>query len=202
MKRISIGIIAGCMLISVKAQPVKEIFITTPDVALLPLTAAHRMDLIDLYMNDQEAVVQNSFGDKVVLNHLTENYLNIQSGNATTELFILTLANESRIIGLIQTVCAPVCDSRLEFYSLKWKKLDTDLFISLEGKSGFIKEDADSPALDITLMEYHYDAEKQCLSQTYNTPAYASPEDREIIERTIREKNLTYQWNGIRFVRH
>jgi hypothetical protein len=199
MKKIWTGIIAGCMLLSVNAQTMKEIFITTPDVVLLPLSADARMDLIDLYTDGREAVALNSLDDKVVLNCLTDNYLKIQSGNATTELFFLTMVNESKLIGLIQTVCAPVCDSRLEFYSLKWKKLGADLFISPAPKSCFVEDSLDFPALDIVLMEFHYDEEKQCLSQTYNTPAYLSPEDREIIARSIKAESKVYQWNGIRF---
>jgi hypothetical protein len=195
-KRMGTGIIAGCMLISAEAQTIKEIFITIPDVTLLPLSADHRMDLVDLYTEGLEAAVQNSFGDTVVLNHLTDNYLSIQSGNATTEIFLLTLVNESQIIGLIQTICAPVCDSRLEFYTPKWKTLDTDLFISLEDKSWFTGTDAGFPVLDITLMEFHFDTKKQCLLQTYNTPGYANPE----IMQPLRTKTRIYQWNGIRFV--
>jgi hypothetical protein len=199
MKRIGVGIIAGFILISVNAQTMRDVFITIPDAILLPLSAGDRMDLIDLYTESLEAVVQNEFGDKIVLNCLTEDYLSFQSGNATTELFLLTLVNESQIIGLIQTVCAQICDSRPEFYSLKWKKLNPDLFISPAEKSYFIADTADFPALDIALMEFHYDAEKQCLSQTYNTPAYLSSEDREIIARNTRQETKVYQWNGARF---
>jgi hypothetical protein len=200
MEKIWIGIIVGCMLISSsKAQTIKEIFIASPDVMLLPLSANNRMDLIDLYMGGQDATVSNSLGDKVVLNYLTDNYLRLQSGNAVTEMFFLTLINESQIIGLIQTVGAPVCDSRPEFYSLKWKKLDADLFISPAEKSRFMEDTTDFPFLDIELMEFHYDAEKQCLLQTYNTPDYVSPEDKETLPLNVREKTKIYQWNGIRF---
>jgi hypothetical protein len=41
-----------------------------------------------------------------------------------------TKINDSKIVGLIQTVCAPVCDSYLEFYTTAGKKLHTTAFNS------------------------------------------------------------------------
>jgi hypothetical protein len=199
MKRIWVGIIVGSMLVSAKAQTIKEIFISLPEVALLPLSTNDRMDLIDLYTEGREASIQNSFGDTVILNRLEESYLSIQSGNATTEIFFLTLVNESKIIGLIQTVCAPICDSRLEFYSLKWKKLNPDLFTSPVGRSWFVEEEPDFLVLDIALMKFHYDPEKQHLSQMYNTSACVSAEEQKVTTENAGEKIKIYQWNGLRF---
>jgi hypothetical protein len=65
-------------------------------------------------------------------------------------------------------------------------------------QSWFICENAAFP-LDISFMELHYDPEKQLLSQTYQTSSYLSQEDRQIIEKNIREKVKEYKWNGIRF---
>jgi hypothetical protein len=184
----------------VKAQTINEIFVSVPETELLTLATNNRLVLIDLYLKGEEASVENSFGDKVYLNCLTDDYLSIRSGNTATEIFLLTLVNESQIIGLIQTVCAPVCDSRLEFYTLKWKKLDTELFIIPAGsKSWFIRENIGFPSLDIALTEFHYDAENQILSQTYNTSSCLNMEDEKTIEQDTTEKTKAYKWNGVRF---
>jgi hypothetical protein len=199
IKKIGLGIISGCVLISADAQTIKDTFVSFPESMLAPLNTNNRLDLIDMHLAGQEAVVKNALGNDVFLRNFTEDYLYIQSGNLTVELFFLTLVNESKLIGVIQTVCAPVCDSRLEFYTLNWKKLDTESFISLVDKFWFLEENQDFTALDISLMEFHYDAEKQLLSQTYNTPSYLNREDKEKTDLFIRKKNKEYEWNGIRF---
>jgi hypothetical protein len=183
---------------TIQAQTIREVFISVLSPEMLLLSSNNRMDLLDLYANDKKAVIQNVLGDEVSLNHLTDDYLRIQSGNLTTELFLLTMINESHLIGLIQTVCAPLCDSRMEFYTVSWKKLNSETFISPVDQSWFICENAAFP-LDISFMELHYDSEKQLLSQTYQTPSYLSQEDRQTIEKNIREKVKEYKWNGIRF---
>jgi hypothetical protein len=175
---------------AVFAQNLKELFISALTPELLPLSTANRLDLCDLYAAGKDARIINAFEEEVSLTRLTDDYLKIQTGNSTTELFLLTLVNESRLIGFIQTVCAPVCDSRLEFYSLSGKKLNAETFVSLDDPSPFIPENADTPAGGITLEELHYDPEKQILARTFNIPFYLNPEAAE-----------EYKWNEIRFCR-
>jgi hypothetical protein len=184
MKRIFLALLLASTMISIQAQTMKDVFTSIPELGLLPLSTNDRLDLLDLYLNDKEAVVKNAFGDEVFLTHLTDDYLNIQSGNSTTEIFILTLINESKLIGLIQTVCSPACDSHLAFYSINWKNLDPEAFIS--------------PGLSDSFLEFHCDSEKQLLLQTDNIPAYLNFED-EIDREKKPEETKEYKWNGLRF---
>jgi hypothetical protein len=101
---------------TIHAQTVREVFVSALSPELLLLSTNNRLDLLDLYENGKDAAVKNVFGDEVSLKRLTDDYLQIQSGNSTTELFLLTMINDSHLIGLIQTVCAPACDSYLEFH--------------------------------------------------------------------------------------
>jgi hypothetical protein len=199
MKRIYLGILLGSILFSLNAQTVKEVFISFPESEMLLLSANARMDLVDLYLNNRPAVVNNNFEDSVSLVQMTDDYLKFESGNSTTEIILLHLVNESQIVCFIQTVCAPVCDSQLEFYTVSWKKLNSETFIHPVGVSGFIEENETLSVLDIPLMEFHYNPEKQRLIQTYNTPSYLSLEDKKIIEPYIKETEREYQWDGLKF---
>jgi hypothetical protein len=124
------------------------------------------------------------------------------------ELVILPLVNDSKIVCLIQTACAPVCDSSLEFYTISWKKLNPDLFISPAEKQGFLKEGL-NPAeqkirnvlipFDISLMQFHFDPETQELFQYYRTPEYVSPDDKQKAEIFLRDTPCIFKWNQIRF---
>jgi len=187
------------MITSLNAQTAKEAFITFPESSLLPLSTNTRLDLIDLYRINENAVIENDLADSVSILQLQDDYIHIQSGNLNMEIIILSMINESKVICVIQTISTPVQDSNLEFYTINWKKLDSKAFINPVDKSWFIKESDDFPALDISLMKFNYDSEKQTLLQTYTTPSYLSIEDQKRIEGHIKESNKEYKWNGIQF---
>ncbi|MDR0507955.1 MAG: DUF3256 family protein [Dysgonamonadaceae bacterium] len=197
MKNAVFGILMGFMTVWANAQTAKDLFVSLPD--LLTLDVNSRLDLIDLYTVGEKAVVKNAFNDEISLVCLTDDYLSVKSGNMTVELFLLSLVNESKMIGLIQTSCAPICDSRLEFYALSWKKISPEMFIQMADQSWFIKAKDDFPAIDLSLMELHYNADKQLLTQTYNSPAYLSLEDKKAAAQNILENTKEYKWTGIRF---
>jgi len=192
-----------------QGQTASELFVKLPEPALLPLTVSDRLDLIDLYKAGEKATVKNSFEDSCSIIRLTDNYLQIQTGKNTTELFLLPMINDSKIVGLIQTVCAPVCDSRLEFYTTTWKKLAPSVFITFAGKNDFLKDSVNIDneevknvliPLDISLMQLHYDPEKQELQQYYTTPKYLSEPDRAKIKPYLKEAPKLFKWNLTRFV--
>ena len=192
----------------VQAQTVSELFVNLPEPALLTLTASDRMDLIDMYKAGEKAVVKNQFDDSCSILCMTDDYLLIQTGKNTLELFLLPMINDSKIAGLIQTVCAPVCDSRLEFYTTAWKKLATPVFITFAGNCDFLKEEINPEEeivknalipLDISLMQLHYDPDKQELQQYYTTPEYLSETDRDNVMPYLKENPKRFKWNQIRF---
>jgi len=189
---------------SVQCQTASEMFVKISDPAFLPLTVSDRMDLIDLYKSGEKATVKNSFEDSCSITRMTDDYLQIQTGGNTTELFLLPMINDSKIAGLIQTVCAPVCDSRIEFYTTSWKKLAASAFITLAGKNDFLKDNVNINneevknaliPLDISLMQLHYDPDKKELQQYFTTPEYLSKPDRIKVMPYLKETPKRFKWN-------
>jgi hypothetical protein len=208
MKKIFIFIYICLTAVSMKGQTADELFISMPESMLLTLSETNRLDLIDLYKAGQKAEVINLLEDSCVILNLSDNYLEIKAGNYKMELLVLTLVNDSKIVCLIQTVCAPVCDSSLAFYTTNWKKLNADLFFAPAGISGFLKENIQPDEqkvknaltpLDISLMQFHFDREKQELLQYYNTPEYVSQDDRKKAEVFLKDSPLIFKWNQTRF---
>jgi len=109
---------------------------------------------------------------------------------------------------LIQTVCAPVCDSRIEFYTTSWKKLAASVFVTLAGKNDFLKDSINPDneevknaliPLDISLMQLHYDPDKKELQQNFTTPEYLSKPDRIKAMPYLKETPKRFKWNLTRF---
>jgi hypothetical protein len=193
---------------SIQGQTASELFVKLPESAFLPLAVSDRLDLIDMYKSGGKATVKNSFEDSCSIIRLTDDYLQVQTGKNTMELFLLPMINDSKIVGLIQTVCAPVCDSYIEFYTTAWKKLATSAFITLAGKNDFLKDSVNIDneevknaliPLDISLMQLHYDPENRELQQYYTTPEYLSEPDRAKAKPYLKETPKVFKWNLTHF---
>ena len=184
---------------SLQAQTAKEAFISLPENRLVDLNAYARMDLVDLYEAGLPAVVKNSFDDTLILEKLTPDYLRLNTGQGSLQLIVLRMINDSQLYCLIHTVCASVCDSRLEFYSLSWNRLPSDTFITPASSSFFIEENPDFPSLDIALMQWVYEPETVVLQQMYTAPDYLSLDDRRTIQAFVKTRTKDYRWTGVRF---
>jgi len=192
----------------VQAQTISELFIKFPEPALLTLTVSDRMDLVDMYKAGKEMTVRNLIGDSCSILQMTNDYIQIRAGKNTMELFLLPMINDSKIVGFIQTVCAPVCDSQLEFFTTSWKKLTASVFITFADKYGFLKEGINLDEekiknalipLDISLMRLHYEPEKKELQQYYTTPEYLSETEREKVMQYLIDAPKIFRWNQTRF---
>ncbi|MDR2805037.1 MAG: DUF3256 family protein [Dysgonamonadaceae bacterium] len=192
-------LIACRFALTAQAQTTKEAFIALPESLSVDLNAYSRMDLIDLYHAGLPATVKNSFGDTLTLEVLTPEYLRLHTGKGSLQLILLTMINDSPLYCLIRTVCSPVCDSRMEFYSPSWNRLQTETFITPAPPSFFIEENPAFPCPDISLMQWTYDPETAVLQQIYTALDYLNPDDRQTVQPLVKTAAKQYSWTGMRF---
>ena len=207
MKKVAL-LFLGLLSICCNAQDISSVFGNMPKDLILLVDSIQRQDLLDLYKNKASANIKDKLNGDVTLSALKEDFIELHSGNFSIQIALLKLVNDSKIIFLIQTVCAPVCDSQLSFYTTDWKPLDTSDFIFPANASWFIKDDADktgedfinaSKSLDMDLMQFHFNPEKLELTQTYTTPQYLSKEDRKAIEPFLKQEPKVFIWEKMRF---
>jgi len=191
-----------------QAQTAEKLFLSMPESLLLTLTKPDRMELVELYKGGLTATVENQMDDSCFLTRMTDDYLQIQEGKSSLEIIVLPMVNDSKIIALIRTACAPVCDSYLAFYTVNWKQLNTNVFITPVKKDRFIKDGVNPDAqevrnalipLDISLMQFRYNPDTRELLQYYNTPQYLSAEDREKAAPYLKDTPVIFKWNQSRF---
>jgi hypothetical protein len=190
------------------AQTAEKVFASMPESMLLTLTEINRLELVELYKGELPAAVENQMGDSCFLTHMTDDYLQIREEKNSLELIVLPMINDSKVICLIRTVCAPLCDSNLEFYTVNWKKLNADVFITPASKAQFIKDGVDFDEqkvrnalvpLDISLMQFRYDPDSRELLQYYNTPQYLGADDKEKARFYLKDAPVAFKWNQTRF---
>jgi hypothetical protein len=184
---------------SLSAQTTKEAFVSLPENLSPDLGPYARMDLIDLYQSGLPAAIPNSFGDTIRMESFTPNALKISSGAASLQLVVLNLINDSQLYLLIHTVCGPVCDSHLSFYSPAWNRLQPDPFIAPADPFFFLTGNAPHPPPSLPLMQWDYDTETSVLRQTYTAPQSLSADDRARLQPHLAVPAKEYRWNGLRF---
>jgi len=199
MNKITLLFISLFVISGLHAQTAQEAFLSLPESMLIDLNVNARKDLVDLYQASQEAVVENLLGDSVSIEKMTPDYLLLKAGNGNLQIIVLQMVNDSKLYCLIQTVCAPVCDSRIEFYSVSWKQLDTYTFITPFPQTDFIRTIDNSPLPDRVFMQYIYLPETSSLQQICNTPQSLSTEDQKTIQVLLKENVKEFKWNGFRF---
>jgi len=207
MKKVAIFFF-GLLSIYCNAQDISSVFGNMPKNLILLVDSIPRQDLLDLYKSNMSANIKDKLNGNTTLNALTEDFIELKSSNSSMQIALLRLVNDSKIILLIQTVCAPVCDSRLSFYTTDWKPLDASDFILPANASWFIKDDTDQTgedfinapkSLDMDLMQFRFNPEKLELIQTYTTPQYLSKEDREAIDPFLKQEPKIFVWRKTGF---
>jgi hypothetical protein len=191
----------------VQGQTASDLFVKLPE-SFLPLNDSERLALINFYKAGEATTLKNRFEDSCSILRLTDEYIQVQTGGNTMELVRLPMVNDSKVIGLIQTVCVPVCDSHLAFYTTGWKKLNTSVFITLADKYDFLKDGINMEdetvtnaliPLDISLMQLRYEPEKQTLEQYYTTPDYLSETEKTKAKPYLKDTPKPFKWNLSRF---
>ena len=204
MKRFIASWIFICFLFVGKAQKMEECFIRMPDDLVFQLEEAWRKDLVDLYKSGKPAALENTMQGMSVLIKLSDNYLLLQSTESSTvELKLLSLINNTHIICMIETVYAPIADSRISFYSTGWQQLPSDnIFIPVD-ESWFWKEHASSqeylPQSEVFLLKYSLSDENEILTAEYMTPLFLDDENQQQMNPFLKSEPKTYKWKSGRF---
>lgn len=190
------------------AQNISTLFVEMPRDILFILTDNNRKDMVDLYVNEKEASVLNIMGGDSKLIQLNENYIKLQlTTQNTVEIKLLPLVNKTQIICVVQTACAPVCDSRISFYTTKWEPIENNGLVKPFTVQNFLnnseleteKRQNALASLDTQFFQYQLNPDNNDLSVFYTTPEYLGIEEQKEVEPYLTHKPLVLHWNNTRF---
>lgn len=110
-----------CCTTLVNGQTMGDLFKAMPSELLPGLSEGNKTMLL---VDTGQTSVPYALGEVGKRVH-SDDHLLLQTSNVgTIELKLLPIAQDSMIICVIRTVCAQACDSRIEFYTTGWEKLD------------------------------------------------------------------------------
>jgi len=166
-----------------------EIFKQMPDSIVPYMTANNRLDFIDFINSNMKAEVTNMLGGKSKLSKLTYKYMHLQLNEAASiEMRLLPVKKavdgSDQIICMIRNYGKDIRDCSMDFYSLKWKRLNPKVYFDypLGSKMFVAKLDENEPVLTL-IPGYQLD-----------TPANEEQE-------TIALPSIKFKWEG-RFVNY
>lgn len=186
------------------------LFAIMPDELLMSVEVNRRKDMIDLFHSGQKAQVENKLEGKATLTALTENFLSVDlSDNSNMQIKLFPTADSTYIIAVINTVCGPACDSRIDFYDQNWKVLEQKYYIELPSINDFItipekssdEQKYDAGVIDMVLMQYSFDPQNDTIKISFQPKEYMLEEMYKRVEPYLNEQPIQFRWDGKKFIR-
>lgn len=212
VKKLVVFLFVVCMGVgSLSAQLAKTCFTNMPDSLSPLLTAVNRADFIDFLESKMKAEVTNRFGGKSEMTELTSDYICVQiTPRSSWQMKLLAVNDSTRLICTVSTVCAPVCDSHINFYTTDWKELPSTSYLpSVPDMDNFIAPASDTADVyryqdarlqaDMLLMKADLSSKDATLTFTFTTPDYMEKEAAEKLKPFLR-RPVSYVWKEGKFV--
>jgi len=105
------------------SQTIESVYTNMPDVLNPTLSKQNRLELLEYFKVGQSDSVTNRFGNQAYITVFDSVYQVIKVKNTLVSTFEIKLFNINGnvpIVGIISTVCAPVCQSAIQFYDTAW----------------------------------------------------------------------------------
>lgn len=119
-------LLTACTILSLTASAqmrMRDVFAQLPDSVLPYMTKNNRLDCIDFIENNMEARVKNRFDQHVILDKLTEDYLQLRTSTSSyVEMKLIPQGNDT-LICVNRTYMGTTSDSEARLYDRKWTML-------------------------------------------------------------------------------
>ena len=191
------------------AQNMKSVFIAMPDSITPLLSQVNKEDCVDFLDSNMKAEVTNRFGGKTEMKVLTDDYVLMQTTpGSTLEMKLFPVNDSTKVVCMVKTVCASVCDSEIRFYASDWsKELSKDDFLQRPDVEAFyLPQDSITEEYTLTRKKADMDLMKASLSKDdasltfiYTTPEYMNKEDKEKLLPSLRKEPIVLQWQDGKF---
>lgn len=207
MKR-RIQLLLGCIatVATMHGMPIDSLFASMPTDLLPFVSRDNRLDCLDLYNSNMQAVAQNELGERTRLVRKTADYLRLKISEASwMELKLLPAGNDT-LVGVVHTVLTPAADSRVAFYTTTWQARNDVQVPRPDTETFWAKPDS----IDVTLFEQWkvaaggpwiaatFSPDNDRLTYTLSTDMVRT-DWRDDVARCLRQ--IVFQWDGKAFTR-
>lgn len=184
--RVTLIIVSLFIALGSSAQTkMSQVLKLMPDTIVPYLSENNKLDLIDFMDSNMKAEVRNQFEGKTELTLLTDDFASLTLNEATQlDMRLLTVSepvdSASQIICLVSTYGSDARDSEIDFYSLKWRKLDATKYIQHPAQIFTAQLDSQQAQMVLTISNF--------------TERPANEEQKE-----TEKMSFSLNWDGKRF---
>ena len=188
----------------VSGQKINHYFVDMPAAFYPLLNSSLRLELMEYYKSEKRDTIQNVFGKKtqILAYDSVGNYLSIQSAaNSRFEMKLLYTADSTLTIGIINTVCAPICSSGIHFYDKNWHEIKSD-FPKLTTNDWLTSSDQLIEGLSISniiktpFLEFTFNSNSNTVAAKNNSLDYLSLEDKKSVEPFVNKENIKLEYQN------
>lgn len=196
-----------CTIFSIKAQDISTVFLTMPETIIPELETEQKYQLIS---KDSDSVsVETSIYDNIIRTGLSDDFISLRTSNAgITQIKLLPLINDSKIICVIKTVSAKMSDSHISFYTTKWIPIETSSLMPKITLDWFIKADTDHnsqefknamASIDLQPFKIEASGDNTTLSIETDVKNYLSEDDYKRVKPFLTEEAKKLNWDKISY---
>jgi len=205
MKKIISAVILFTVVMTASAQDMKNIILTMPESIIYGLEASEKNLLAGGLDDTTKLVVERSKLGQIIRQSVSQDFISLKTSDAgTTEIKLLSLINDSKIICVIKTVCAKACDSQIQFYTTKWTPIPQGDLLPEINKDSFIEPNVDKnsqefintySSLDMNPIRMELSATDTSLKVYYDIKGYLNDEDYKKAEPFLIENPKIFYWD-------
>ena len=211
MRKIIYTILLFIATTSISSQEISSVFLSMPDNIIFGLEAAQKDLLISNPNDTTDLKIDRGTFSELKRLAISADYISLQTSDAgTTQIKLLPLINDSKIICVVKTVCGKICDSQVQFYTTKWLPIVQGELLPKINKDLFIKADSDRNSqdfenaykyLDMNPFKIELSSADTSMKITYDIKDYLSEEDYKKIQPFLMEEPITLTWDKTSYKR-
>ena len=208
-------LIISCLFLmtqSLLSQTIENWYVNMPDILNPTLSKQNRLELIEYHKAHQSDSVTNRLGNQahlLTLDSLNERIVVRNTATSTFEMKILHFEDSTVAIGIVRTVCAPVCLSSVEFYDTAWNLIPIQFTMpkAMEwvDEKNIPTDKIDNQwlknTLEISFISLSFSAENQLIVASNNTLDFLSEVDRKAISPFVNNKPILFKLKGRIWIR-
>lgn len=207
-KLVTTLLLSFALTASVLAQDINKVFKDMPRDIIYGLSPELNEMLLDS-PKDTSKFVATAVYENIKRKALNSEFIALQTSKAgMTEIKLLPLINESKIICVVQTVSGVITDSRISFYTDKWEPVDGSDLLPKRDVNWFLKEDVDKSSekyahaissLIMSPMKYTLSPDEAILTVEFDPKGFLSKEDYKNLEPFLKQEPKVLKWDKVRF---
>ena len=199
-----------CFATGIVAQDgISTVFLTMPESIIPSLAADQKYTLIATLKDSGQVVAETPIHPDIVRTALSDDYIALKTSEAgTTQVKLLPLINNSKIVCVVKTVKGGFSDSRVSFYTTDWQPIAKGDLLPQTKIDWFVKADADRSSqefvnafalLDILPVVITMSGNSTTLSLDLDAEGYLSEEDYKRIEPFLIDGPKVLKWDRVSF---